>query len=207
VVNREELNMKQKLKFLIIALIVVSVSVPVAYADDVADLIDIHPKIVTAYEGATPVKDVIDTKIAEEISVKTGIKVAKEELTKEQIASTSVDKVPYLGLAAKAVMEKEKYPYVIEKTTITIIKSRFDEPTQTMWYWISATRDGQEVAVDNPIWVYPAPKDVVVSEVKDDLKNEITITYKEDPKAAVEEVLRQYVDRQPLGKATVGTKE
>ena len=37
--------------------------------------------------------------------------------------------------------------------------------------------------------------------------NEITLTIKEDPKTAIEQILRQYVDSRPIGKAKVGTKE
>ena len=204
-----------KRKYLAIAIIIViGLAIPIAFADDIADAF-VPPTIKVVYDGATPIKDAIDTKIASAVSVKEGKTVTKEELTKEQIEASGVDTVPDLGLAAKTEMEKLTYPYELQKpedagkavTVVTIQKCRFDEPTQTMWYWVSATRDGQEVAVNNPVWIYPAPKDTTISEVLDDKTNIMTITRKEDPKLAVEEILRDYVDRQPLGKSNVGTKE
>jgi hypothetical protein len=208
-------------KALLVIGLLIMATVGVAYAEDFPVIFS-PPTIKVVYDGATPIKDTISTKIANAVSVKEGKTITKENLTKEQIDTSGINPIPDLGLAAKSVMEKVQYPYVIAATVskeepkegdpklpvteVTIIKSRFDEPTQTMWYWIEATRDGQEVAVDNPVWIYPAPKDVVVSIVKDDLKNEVSITLKEDPKAAVEEVLSDYVGRQPLGKAVTGTK-
>jgi hypothetical protein len=40
-----------------------------------------------------------------------------------------------------------------------------------------------------------------VSESLDEKANELTVTIKESPKEAVEEILQMYVDRQQLGKA------
>jgi hypothetical protein len=53
----------------------------------------------------------------------------------------------------------------------------------------------------------PHPYLVVVSDVIDTKANLEIITLKESPKEAVENVLQDYVSRQPLGIATVGTKE
>jgi hypothetical protein len=52
-----------------------------------------------------------------------------------------------------------------------------------------------------------APIDILVSESYDDKIDEMTVTLKEDPKAAALQILQAYVDRQPLGKSTTGTKE
>jgi hypothetical protein len=95
----------------------------------------------------------------------------------------------------------------ITSSTVTIQKFRYDEKTGCQVFWISATRGGQEVSVNNPIWIYGAPSDVLVSEVTDTKINEITLTIKEDPKTAIEQILKQYVDSRPLGKAKVGTRE
>jgi membrane peptidoglycan carboxypeptidase len=67
-------------------------------------------------------------------------------------------------------------------------------------YWIEATRNGKEVYTNSPIWISPPPYEVVVSESLDEKANELTITIKESPKEAVEEILQMYVDMQPLGK-------
>lgn len=207
--------MKRNYKILVIALAVLMIAVPVAYAEDIIGAFA-EPTVKVVYEGGTPIKDSIDAKIAVE-----NAKWFWE-------TKNPVDNITEYGRAAEVVMVPLHYPYVVEQKTkaepikdgeptkedpkqpaseVTIIKTRFDESTRTMWYWISATRDGQEVAVDNPVWVYPAPKDVVVSKVKDEGKNEITVTLKEDPKGAVEKVLQDYADRQPIGLAVTGTKE
>ena len=211
--------MKQNTKFLIVAVILLAIIVPVVFAEDIISALS-HPTINVVYDGATPIKDAIDTKVQD-------AEVAKGELlVSDPLADTKsldVDKPKELGLAVETIMTNETYPYIIPTevskeepiegetkvpvTEITIIKARYDEETTTMWYWISATRDGQEVAVNNPVWIYPAPKDIIVSEVLDEKTNVMTITRKEDPKAATEKILREYVDQQPIGKAIVGTKE
>ena len=124
---------------------------------------------------------------------------------------------PELSTATTAALKDVKYPYNISTskveetktvvTTFKVQKFRCDTKTQICGYWIEATRDGEEVQVNSPIWISPPPYEVVVSEVYDALANENVVTIKEDPKTAIEQVLQGYVDRQPLGKATVGTKE
>ena len=194
--------MNRTVKGLVIVLLIIGLAIPVTFADEIGDILN-PPTIKTVYSGTTPIKDAIDAKIADAVSVKEGKTVLKEELTKEQVETSGVDIIPELGLAAKAAMEKEEYPYQIQTgdplTAITITRTRYDAETDTMWYWIAATRNGQEVAVNNPIWVYPAPKDIVIGETRDELKNEITVTLKEDPKAAVERVLIRHVARTPIG--------
>jgi PKD repeat protein len=122
-----------------------------------------------------------------------------------------------LSTATTAALKDVKYPYDISTskveetktvvTTFKVQKFRCDTKMQICGYWIEATRDGVEVQVNSPIWISPPPYEVVVSEVYDALAKENVVTIKEDPKVAVEMVLQGYVDRQPLGKATVGTKE
>jgi len=196
-------------KVLVIALILV-IAVPAAIAADL--LMDDPPHITTktVYEGETPIKDAVDAKVS----------AVREPI--EGDTFEPVDAVKETSLAVKAVMEKETYPYNISAapvkepakgetkepvTSIRIINSRYDEKRQVMGYWIEAYRDGQEVAVNNPVWIFPAPKDVIVSSSLDAVKNEVTITLKEDPKAAVEAILSEYVNRRPIGKAVTGTKE
>jgi PKD repeat protein len=122
-----------------------------------------------------------------------------------------------LSVATVSALKDVKYPYDIStskddgtKRVVTIFKMqkfRCDEKMQLCGYWIEATRDGQEVQINSPVWISPPPYQIVVSEVYDSRAKENVVTIKEDPKVAVEQVLQNYVDQQPLGKATVGTKE
>jgi len=150
-----------------------------------ADLLPNEPApipIKIVYQGATPITTALAAKAASE-------------------------KTAIIGKESEKEMLKLSYPYQVEKTEIRIIKTRYDEKMQTMGYWIEAYRGGREVQVNNPIWIVPHPYLVVVSDVIDTKANLETITLKESPKEAVEKVLQDYVSRQPLGKATVGTKE
>jgi hypothetical protein len=98
-------------------------------------------------------------------------------------------------------MSVQKYPYKISGTEITINKYKCDEKMGICGYWIKATRNGKEVYTNSPIWISPPPYEVVVSESFDEKANELTVTIKESPKEAIEEVLQMYVNMQPLGKA------
>jgi len=139
------------------------------------------------YEGLTPIKDSLATK------------------------SPTTSDAAILKTATESVMSKVVYPYNISvpetKTTFKVVKYRYDDKLQAFGYWIEATREGNEVATNSPIWVVSPQYNVIVSEVYDEKTNEITATLKEDPKYAIEQILQRYVDNQPLGKATVGTKE
>jgi hypothetical protein len=128
-------------------------------------------------------------------------------ITNAIMAKSINEKTLIIGKESEKEIMKLSYPYQIEKTEIRIIKTRYDEKMQTMGYWIEAYRGGREVQVNNPIWIVPHPYLVVVSDVIDTKANLEIITLKESPKEAVENVLQDYVSRQPLGIATVGTKE
>jgi len=147
-----------------------------------ADILPTDTPIKIVYQGATPITTALTAKSASE-------------------------KTAIIGKESEKEMLKLSYPYQVEKTEMRIIKTRYDEKMQTMGYWIEAYRGGREVQVNNPIWIVPHPYLVIVSDVIDTKANLETITLKESPKEAVEKVLQDYVSRQPLGKATVGTKE
>jgi hypothetical protein len=126
--------------------------------------------------------------------------------------SNAGDQAYTMAKASETAMKSLVYPLKVELpvkplTDITIVKCRYDAKINTMGYWIEATRGGKEVAVNNPIWIYPAPYQVVVSEVFDAKLNEATLTIKEDPKGAAEEILQRHVDSLPLGKSVTGAKE
>lgn len=118
-------------------------------------------------------------------------------------AKSDGDKISTLGDAAKAAFTTAKYPYTVSsgKIEIAILKIAYNKEYQMQGYYIEATRDGDSVKVDNPIWIYPAPLLAKVSEVEDAKANTLTVTLKEDPKLAAEQVLIRYVSMQPVGKA------
>jgi len=117
-----------------------------------------------------------------------------------------------LKTATDTAMKKQTYPYSViiaseTGTTFKIIKYRCDTKMQICGYWIEATRAGRQVATNSPIWISPPPIVALVSEVYDDKTDTYTTTLKEDPKLAVEQILQQYCDNQPIGKPITGTKE
>jgi len=111
-------------------------------------------------------------------------------------------------IATDNIMKKEIYPIEISKmtTSFKIIKYRCDEKMQICGYWIEAFRNGKTVATNSPIWISPPPIDAFISESYDKDSDIVTVTLKEDPKLAVEQVLQQYVDNQPIGTPVIGTK-
>lgn len=117
------------------------------------------------------------------------------------------EKADYLSLMTALSIKDVKYPYALpesDKTVVTI--NGYKCLKYYCGYWITATRDGKEVKTDSPVWIYPAPYQIVVGEVEDTKANTVTLTVKEDPKAAAESILLQYARAQPIGKATIGTK-
>jgi PKD repeat protein len=140
---------------------------------------------IKVYTGFTPIKNILSSKSLQE---------EKETILKEE-----TDKI----------MIAERYPLALTtkevSNTLTIDKYRCKE--DTCWYWISCTRNGYEVAINNPIGILPPPTDVVVSNVYNITSDTVTTTLREDPKEAVQETLQRLADNTQLGKATTGTKE
>ena len=139
----------------------------------------------TVYSGATPIKSILTTK------------------------ATQGEKEAVLKVETDNLFKVESYPLTLDtKSVETTLKiDKYKCKSDTCWYWITATRGGAEVAIDNPVGISPPPTDVVVSEVYDDKLDTLTITLKEDPKAAVQEVLQRLADNTPIGKSKTGTKE
>jgi len=142
---------------------------------------------ITIWSGAKPITDSLSLKSASE-------------------------QVSTLKTATDTVMIKQTYPYSVltaseTGTTFKIIKYRCDTKMQICGYWIEATRGGKTVATNSPVWISPPPIVALVSDMYDAKTDTQTITVKEDPKMAVEQILQAYVDRQPLGKPVTGTKE
>ena len=123
--------------------------------------------------------------------------------------ATYAEKESYLKQEINTTMAKESYPYsVVKNTAKTDVQiQKYKCKSDTCWYWISAYRGIQEVAIDNPVGISPPPIVALVSEVYDDKTDTLTITLREDPKLAVEQILQRHADSVPLGKAKVGTTE
>jgi len=184
----------------VIVLIIFLISIPLVFAGSLQGDLggvtapDENTTTKVVWEGATPLQDTFVAKAAEQS------KTVLEPYQKAVILATETDKL----------LADQKYPYQIGKTEITILKYRCTQ--EICGYWVEAYRTNEkglreEVATNSPVWISPPPYEVQVSESFDSAKNEQTVTLKEDPKAALEQVLQQYVDRQPVGKAVVGTKE
>jgi len=174
--------MSIKQKHLTILLLILCLVIPIAVVADPTEL----TSFITVWMGTTPIKDSLSTKSSDE-----AVSVLKE--------------------ATDTVMKKETYPYDVaspaeSKTTFKILKFRCDEKMGICGYWVYATRDGKEVATNSPVWILSSPVQIKISETYDSKTEITTITMKEDPKAAIEEVLQAYVDRQPLGKPVIGTQ-
>lgn len=159
------------------------ISVPLVFAADFSNITDAAnttTKIV--YEGNTTLTTALSVKSAAE-------------------------KPAILANATNTALKAEKFPYTVTKSTTNITLDKYRCEPEICWYWITATRDGKSVQTNSPIGISPPPYLKLVSETYDEKANEITVTLKEDPKGAMEQTLQQYVDMQPLGDATVGTKE
>ena len=143
------------------------------------------PKIVVVFDGATPISAGLITK------------------------TTYAEKESYLKQEINTTMAKESYPYsVVKNTAKTDVQiQKYKCKSDTCWYWISAYRGIQEVAIDNPIGISPPPINALVSEVYDEKTDTLTITLREDPKLAVEQILQRHADNTLVGKAKTGTVE
>jgi hypothetical protein len=139
----------------------------------------IEPKLEITYQGATPLSASLAAK---------------------------ADKRTLLRTATVTAMAAEKYPLVVS-STVTIDRYRCDD--EKCGYWITASRGGRPVAVNNPIWLVNgnAPYHTVVSEYMDTKTNTQYVTVREDVKGALIQILTDYADRQPIGAPKVGTKE
>ena len=161
--------------FALLALFLLVGIVSVAYAAGLGDGEEMQPTTIIQYQGSRAITDSIASK------------------------SPTASEEAILTVATKAVLKDVKYPYLVAGSEVTILKSKCTD--EICGYWVSCTRGGKEVYTNSPVWISPPPYEVVVSDVFDEKANTQTITLKEDPKAAAEEVLKGYCDRQPLGKA------
>lgn len=112
-----------------------------------------------------------------------------------------------LANATKTALDSMSFPYniTVGLTQTKLLKYRCD--MDICWYWVQSYRDGQEVATNSPIGISPPPFEAVTSDIVDTIKNEENIVAIENTTLAMEQIMQQYVDRQPLGKGVVGTPE
>jgi hypothetical protein len=100
-------------------------------------------------------------------------------------------------------LSKVKFPLTFspdKNTSITIKKIAYDTDYALNGYYISATRDGKDIAVHSPIWVHNQNFLVEVSRTSNlDTNVATSVTVTEDPLGAVENTLYQYVRTKPLG--------
>jgi hypothetical protein len=202
----------RKTTSLILILLIMALAVSGVIAADIGTKATATVSATKITATATPEPTAAET--VENITVtKTGNTTIASALATK---STAAEKTAVLTAAASSALSAVKYPYSVETidntTLIEITKYRCT--SEMCGYWITATRDGKEIATNSPIWISPPPYEVIVSEVEttsktvDSVKTvEKTITIKEDPKAAAESVLLMYAGMQPFGKAVVGTKE
>jgi hypothetical protein len=112
-----------------------------------------------------------------------------------------------LATESKKKLDLITFPYTIS-TGLTQTKIQKYQCTVDMCgYWIQSYRDEKEIATNSPIWISPPPFEAVVFDTYDTIRNEEDVTLAENTTKAMEQVLQDYVDRQPLGTAIVGTKE
>jgi hypothetical protein len=180
------------MKRLIAVLLIFLLSCPIVFAD----ILTGDPTITVIYSGDTTIKTTLATKFTDYV------------------------RAAYLSSVTDTKMKPMKFPYFIsddkltsEKTVIAVNGYRCNnstppknEPANLCGYWISATKNKNLVATNSPIWISPPPYQYVVSEVKDTVKNTITVTIAENPQMAFEQTLIQYVRDRSLGSAIIGTK-
>ena len=144
------------------------------------------------------------------------LKTGSTNITRAINGKDQLQRAVVLTTETRKALTAEKLPLAVSapetRTEIRIMAyscdaRRYRLDGDACGYWITATRNGEEVATNSPIWLSgDVPYHVLVSEVYDEKTNELTQTVKEDPLGSVLQILSGYVDRQPLGKAVVGTQ-
>lgn len=135
-------------------------------------------KIVVSIEGLTPITDSLYVKTSLEKNV-----IITESLDKELI---------------KEVYPLEILPIENTKTDIIITNYYCDKEKGFCGYWIIATRYGQAVTVNNPIWIVNPPIFIIKSDITDAKIDTRYLTIEENPKEETYRILLQYADSQPL---------
>ena len=127
---------------------------------------------------------------------------------KAALAANTQPAADIIKVAVETELTKESFPLYLKATNTDFTIDKYRCTVEKCAYWITASRGGKTVAINNPIWLVNGnfPYHTLVSEIEDTKINTVTITAKEDPKGAIWKILSDYVDRQPIGKPTTGTK-
>ena len=127
---------------------------------------------------------------------------------KAALAAKTQPAADIIKVAVETELTKESYPLYLKATNTDFTIDKYRCTIEKCAYWITATRNKQQVSVNNPIWLVNGnfPFHTLVSEFEDTKTNTVTITVKEDVKGAIWKILSEYVDRQPTGKSVTGTK-
>lgn len=127
---------------------------------------------------------------------------------KAALAAKTQPAADIIKVAVETELTKESFPLYLKATNTDFTIDKYQCTVEKCAYWITATRDGKAISVNNPIWLMNGnfPFHTLVSEIEDTKINTVTITVKEDPKGAIWKILSDYVDRQPIGTSSIGTK-
>lgn len=127
---------------------------------------------------------------------------------KAALAAKTQPAADIIKVAIETELTKESFPLYLKATNTDFTIDKYRCTLEKCGYWITATRNKQEVAINNPVWLVNGnfPFHTLVSQSEDTKANTVTITVKEDIKGAIWQILSEYVDRQPLGKSVMGTK-
>lgn len=127
---------------------------------------------------------------------------------KAALAAKTVPAADVLKAAVETELTKESFPFSLKTTSTDFTIDKYRCEKEKCAYWITASRSGKPVAVNNPVWLLNGnfPFHTLVSEVEDTKVNTVTVTVKEDPKGAIWQILSDYVDRQPIGQSKMGTE-
>jgi hypothetical protein len=187
-----------KIQVIIAAMLIISSLGIYTYYDEQGNILVSNETVNVTIDNTTKI---IDQRFDAEsnITVITIIQ-GKSDIT-DALTAKTLSKESVLKQATSEALKDVKYPYFVSDSEVTIKSFKCDEKTQICGYWVSCTRTGKEVYTNSPIWISPPPYEIVVSDIYDSKTNIQTVTLKEDPKAAAEQVLTEYCNRQPLGKA------
>lgn len=128
---------------------------------------------------------------------------------KAALAAKTLPAADVLKAAVETELTKESFPFSLKTSSTDFTIDKYRCTVEKCAYWITASREGRSVSVNNPVWLMNGnfPFHTLVSEVEDTKANTLTVTIKEDVKGAIIQILTAYADRCPIGKPIIGTKE
>ena len=128
----------------------------------------------------------------------------KSDITSDLLSKSNINYHNTIMSYTSTELKKQKYPNEIKNTsneTITIQSYIWSDERNAYGYTISCTRDGYEIPIDNPIWIYNPPYEVTISVETDTKTKEEKVTTKEDPVGAINEFFINYCGIKPIDKS------